>query len=158
MTTTPPVGSAETDRSSTRRHVLAWSLFVILGSAGAWFGWMAWDQEYQVDPVTGMEHGPYEAWQVIGCGITLLLIALWTSRSRWWLTVLLLPPSFTVAWSLTAAAEDSTGLWLVGAMLVGIGSTLGTVVVLGITRLTQVIWRQRRSAAAQPEPLPPPRL
>ncbi|MGJ9406460.1 hypothetical protein ACHABQ_09080 [Nesterenkonia aurantiaca] len=158
MTSRPPTPAARDSRASRTLRVAAWAGFVVLGSAGAWFGWMGWDQEYQVDPVTGMEHGPYEAWQVIGCGITLLLIALWTSRSRWWLTVLLLPPSFTVAWSLTAEAEDSTGLWLVGAMLVGIGSTLGTVVVLGITRLTQVIWRQRRSAAAQPEPLPPPRL
>lgn len=104
---------------------------MILGSAGAWFAWMGWDQEYQVDPMTGLESGPYEAWQVIGCGITLLAVAVPASWGRHWKAVLL-PPSFALAWSVTAAAQDMTGLWRVGAIMVLIGSSVGTAVILGV--------------------------
>ncbi|PRZ16703.1 hypothetical protein [Nesterenkonia sandarakina] len=133
MTTTPPPGQTDRSHSWRSARFLTWSIFVILGSAGAWFAWMGWDQEYQVDPMTGLEHGPYEAWQVIGCGVTLLAVALPASWGRHWKSVLLLPPSFTVAWSVTAAAEDVTGLWMVGAIMVLIGSSVGAAVVLGVT-------------------------
>ncbi|WP_198144676.1 hypothetical protein [Nesterenkonia jeotgali] len=132
MTTTPSPEPTGRRHSWGSPRFLAWAVFVILGSAGAWFAWMGWDQEYQVDPVTGLAHGPYEAWQVIGCGITLLAVAVPASWGRHWKSVLLLPPSFTVAWSVTAASEDSSGLWLVGAIMVLIGSSLGTAVVLGV--------------------------
>ncbi len=138
MTDSPASPAPRRDRRTPPRRslrLLGWVTFVVLGSAAAWFGWMAWDQEYWTDPDTGMEHGPYRAWQVIGCGLTLVAIAVWTSRSRWWPTVLL-PPSFTLAWSVTAS-EDTTGLWMVGAIMVAIGSTVGTLIVLGITRLTR---------------------
>lgn len=118
------------------QRLLGWTAFMVLGSAGSWYAWMGWDQQYWVDSRTGLAHGPYRAWQVIGCGVTLVAIAIWTSRGRYWPTALLLPPSFTLAWSETAS-EDSTGLWLVGALFVGIGSTVGTLLILGITRLSR---------------------
>lgn len=141
MTDSPDSRASRRDRRTPPRgslRLLGWVAFVVLGSAAAWFGWMGWDQEYWVDPDTGMEHGPYRAWQVIGCGVTLVALAVWTSRSRFWPTVLLLPPSFTLAWSVTAS-EDDTGLWLVGAIMVAIGSTVGTLIVLGATRLVKKI-------------------
>ncbi|MGJ9373187.1 hypothetical protein [Nesterenkonia sp. CF4.4] len=144
MTTTPQPGSKDPGHSRRSPHLAAWAVFVVLGSAGAWFAWMGWDQEYQVDPVTGLEHGPYEAWQVIGCGITLLAVALPASWGRHWKSVLLLPPSLTVAWSVTAASQDSTGLWLVGAIMVLIGSSLGTGVVLGVTGGAESLVRRLR--------------
>ncbi|GAA1165049.1 hypothetical protein [Nesterenkonia sandarakina] len=148
MTTLPPAGPADRSHSWGSSRFLAWALFVILGSTGAWFAWMGWDQEYQVDPVTGLAHGPYEAWQVIGCGITLLAVAVPASWGRHWKSVLLLPPSFTVAWSVTAASEDSSGLWLVGAIMVLIGSSLGTAVVLGVTGgVESLLGRIRRPGA-----------
>ena len=131
--TTPGAGPPRRPLSQKLLRLLGWSAFVVLGSAGSWFVWMGWDQTYWVDSTTGLEHGPYRVWQVITCGITLLAVAVWTSRGRYWPTVLLLPPSFTAAWSVTAS-EDITGLWMVGAIMVGFGSTLGTLIVLGITR------------------------
>ncbi|MBO0596711.1 hypothetical protein I2485_04450 [Nesterenkonia sp. E16_7] len=127
---------------------MAWAVFVILGSAGAWFAWMGWDQEYQVDPVTGLASGPYEAWQVIGCGITLLAVAVPASWGRHWKAALLLPPSFTLAWSVTAAAEDMTGLWMVGAVMVLIGSSLGTAAILGVTGAVESVLRRIRRPGA----------
>lgn len=145
MTTTPPAGPADRSPSWRSARFLTWAIFVILGSAGAWFAWMGWDQEYQVDPVTGLEHGPYEAWQVIGCGITLLAVALPAAWGRHWKSVLLLPPSFTVAWSVTAAAEDMTGLWMVGAIMVLLGSILGTVLSLAVAGgMASLVRRSRR--------------
>ncbi|GAA1140182.1 hypothetical protein [Nesterenkonia lutea] len=136
MTDSSASARAHGPRSQMLLRLLGWSAFVILGSAASWFAWMGWDQEYWVDSATGLEHGPYRAWQVIGCGITLVAIAIWTSIHRCWPTVLLLPPSFTLAWSVTAS-EDSTGLWVVGAIMVLVGSTVGTLIILGIARLTR---------------------
>lgn len=144
MTTTPAAESPRGHRPINSRHFLAWALFVILGSSAAWFAWMGWDQEYQVDPATGLEHGPYEAWQVIGCGITLSAVAIPASWGRHWKSVLLLPPTFTVAWSVTAGMEDMTGLWMVGALLVLIGSSMGVVVVLGIVGGVESLVRRLR--------------
>lgn len=141
MTDSPTPPASGRDRRTAPRSslcLLGWVAFVVLGSAAAWFGWMAWDQEYWTDPDTGIPQGPYRAWQVIGCGVTLVAIAVWASRSRFWPTVLLLPPSFTLAWSVTAS-EDDTGLWMVGAILVAIGTTVGTLIVLGTTRLVKKI-------------------
>lgn len=150
MTTPPPAGSADRSHSWRSARFLTWAIFVTLGSAGAWFAWLGWDQEYQVDPVTGMAHGPYEAWQVIGCGVTLLAVALPASWGRHWKSVLLLPPSFTVAWSETAAAEDLTGLWMVGAIMVLIGSSVGAAVVLGVTSGVESRVRRLRKPGIPP--------
>ena len=43
-------------------------LTVAVLSAGSWLAWMGWDDEYQIDPRTQVASGPYEAWQVVGCG------------------------------------------------------------------------------------------
>ncbi|WP_218221187.1 hypothetical protein [Nesterenkonia sp. Act20] len=123
-------------------RTLGWVAFVVLGSAAAWFAWMGWDQEYWEDPETGTPQGPYRAWQVIGCGVTLVAIGVWTSRSRCWPAVLLLPPSFTLAWSITAS-EDDTGLWMVGAIMVLIGTSLGTAIVMGIVRTARSLAKPR---------------
>ncbi|WP_207507914.1 hypothetical protein [Klenkia brasiliensis] len=89
-------------------------------------GLLAWDTQRDVDPVTGMSTGPYEAWQVLTVGVLLLglgLAAAW--RGPGWL-VLVVPVAFTVAWSVTAAtAPDGDGLWPVGALLVAAGTAVG---------------------------------
>lgn len=42
------------------------------------------------------------------------------------------PACFTAAWITTALTVDSSGLWVVGAVLVGFGSTVGAAVMLGL--------------------------
>lgn len=49
------------------------AVVAVLGAA-SWFAWLGWDQQWQVDPVTGMESGPYEEWQVVGCGVSLVVV------------------------------------------------------------------------------------
>lgn len=119
---------------STTARVL---ITLLLGAAAAasWWAWMAWDHNYQRDPATGEMHGPYQAWQVGGCVLTLLALGLY-GAIRWHpLTVTLMPICFTLAWSWTAAPTDDTGLWVAGAILVLIGTSVGAFLVglLGLT-------------------------
>ncbi|WP_447646398.1 hypothetical protein [Nocardioides zeae] len=94
---------------------------------------MGWDDEYQVDPATNEVSGPYEAWQVVGCVLTLLVVGVVAAR-RWrpFGTALVLPVSFTLAWSVTAASEDDSGLWGVGAVLVLLGTAVASLVVVAV--------------------------
>jgi hypothetical protein len=98
-------------------------LFLIATTVGAWWVWLGWDTEKTVDPETGAASGPYAVWQVAGCVLTLALIA---AVGGWWLRPWLVAPvmtvAFTVAWSAQAASTDGSGLWLVGAILVLVGT------------------------------------
>ena len=93
----------------------------------AWAGWLGWDSEYQIDPATGVASGPYEAWQVVGCVITLLVAAVVAGLAASpavaaaWVTV-----PFTLAWAVSAGRDDETGLFLVGAVLIAGGLYLGS--------------------------------
>jgi hypothetical protein len=110
-------------------------LVVAVLSAAAWFGWMGWDTEYDIDPVTQSASGPYQAWQVIGCGVTLLVLlvgALLVGVPAPVACVAITVP-FTAAWTTTAAATDETGLFVVGAVLVFLGLAAATTVVSAVT-------------------------
>ncbi|GAA1151192.1 CPBP family intramembrane glutamic endopeptidase [Nesterenkonia lutea] len=134
-------------RSVWNLQLVSWMVLVILGSAGAWFAWMGWDQSYWTDPVTELQHGPYRAWQVVGCTLTLVVIAVSASRGRHWPTVLLLPPAFTLAWVGTTVSQDTTGLWMIGALLVLCGSAAATLLVLALVRGIPAMLTRRRRAA-----------
>ncbi|WP_203933286.1 hypothetical protein [Virgisporangium ochraceum] len=117
----------------------AWQVLGGLGvavlSAAAWFGWMGWDTEYDVDPVTQVSSGPYEVWQVLGCGATLLLVlvgALLTGV-RAAVACAAMTLAFTAAWTATAATSDGGGLFVVGGVLVLIGLATATTVVAVVT-------------------------
>lgn len=115
------------------RNDLVWVVGVAVLSAAAWFGWMGWDHAYQVDPATNEVSGPYEAWQVVGCVLTLLVVGV-VAAHRWrpFGTALVLPVAFTVAWSVTAASEDDSGLWGVGAVLVLLGTAAASLLVVAV--------------------------
>jgi hypothetical protein len=117
------------------------ALVVAALSALQWYAWMAWDTEYQTDPVTQVASGPYEAWQVAGCAVSLLVVfvgaLLLGVRPLWASAALTL--AFTAAWTATAAPEDSTGLYGVGMIMLLIGlaaaTTTVSLVVAGLRRL-----------------------
>lgn len=104
-----------------------------VAAAACWWVWLAWDRSYSVDPVTGVASGPYEAWQVIGCGLSLVVLTvLAAARLPWWIVVPVVPVAFTAAWSLTASAYDTSGLWAVGAIVVLVGTLAATALVVGV--------------------------
>lgn len=104
-------------------------------TVGMWWVWLGSDTEYRFDPATQTYSGPYEAAQVIACVLSLIVLAV--------AGALLLPPSpvvvtmtaaFATAWSINAAANDVSGLWGVGAMLLVFGMVAGTTVVVMATQ------------------------
>ncbi len=102
---------------------------LLMGAFGAYWGWLGWDQEYQRDPLNGQASGPYEAWQVIGCALTLAGLALGAGALLCrGLALAVLPAAFTVAWSVPAAHVDDTGLWGVGAFMILLGALVGSAV------------------------------
>jgi hypothetical protein len=123
-----------------RRRPIA-LLGAALLSVLAWVAWLGWDQEYQVDPATGIASGPYEAWQVVGCVLTLLVAAVVAGVAARavvaaaWVTV-----PFTVCWTVSAAREDETGLFAVGALLIAVGLYLGS---LAVATAAGVLTRRR---------------
>ncbi|MFY1670983.1 hypothetical protein ACN27G_13585 [Plantactinospora sp. WMMB334] len=121
-------------QSTRTRQTPLW----IAGLAGltalAYWAFLGWDRQKETDPVTGAETGPYQAWQLIGLGVVLALLVFEAGRrGRPWLAGVVVPVVLTVAFSLDAATSpDGDGLWVIGAVLVLLGSALGTGVVAGL--------------------------
>ncbi len=126
------------------------AVLLALASAACWFGWLAWDRSYQVDPATGVASGPYDAWQVIGCALTLVGVTMVaTTRLPPRIVIPLVPVAFTAAWSFTAATTDTQGLWPIGAALVLLGTLAGTTVA---TTLSMLLLRRTSTRRAGPPP------
>ena len=121
------------------RRLIAPAVVAVLAAA-TWLAWMGWDHEYQVD-ASGSRSGPYEAWQVAGCVLSLaVLTAAGTLFVRPWLTALCVTLAFTAAFVVTEAPRaDGTGLWVVGAMLVFAGLAAGSAVVAYTVHLVRTL-------------------
>ncbi|MGW1257224.1 hypothetical protein ACWD5Q_19100 [Streptomyces sp. NPDC002513] len=109
------------------------SVLVLAGvSLGAWAAWLGWDQHRDVQP-DGTTTGPYEAWQVIGLVLTLLVPVYWAASRRYFAGAVL----GTTA-GLTIAAyddwqDDSSGLFMVGVVMVMMGTLVVTTIVSAVS-------------------------
>ncbi|WP_411078112.1 hypothetical protein [Streptomyces sp. cmx-10-25] len=86
-----------------------------------WAAWLGWDQHYDVHP-DGSTTGPYEAWQVIGLSLGLLVpVCRAAFRGHGAAAVLGTSGGLTLAaaydWS-----DDASGLFVIGAGMITIGS------------------------------------
>lgn len=104
-----------------RLHELSPILGPAVLSLAGWAGWLGWDQHRDVQP-DGTTTGPYEAWQVIGLVLTLLVPVCWAAYRRHVAgAVLGTTGGLTVAafydWS-----DDASGLFVVGVGMVMVGS------------------------------------
>ncbi|MGW6870551.1 hypothetical protein [Streptomyces sp. NPDC054901] len=101
------------------------TLLLVVVAAALWAAWLGWDQERDVHP-DGSTTGPYEAWQVIGLVLTLLVPVYWAA-SRQYVTAAVLGTSLGLAvaafydWS-----DDGSGLFVIGVGMVLIGSLVAT--------------------------------
>ncbi|MER5894644.1 hypothetical protein [Streptomyces sp. NPDC001876] len=100
-------------------------LVLAVMTLAVWAAWLGWDQHRDVQP-DGSETGPYEAWQVIGLVLTLLAPVYWAASRRYLAgAVLGVPLGLTVAaaydWS-----DDSSGLFMVGVLMIMMGSLVVT--------------------------------
>jgi hypothetical protein len=111
---------------------------VVLAAAtlATWYVWLGHDTEYQVD-ANGNQTGPYTTAQVTGCVLTLLalLVVAVLFRVHPLAAAATMTLAFTAAWTVRAAADDDTGLFMVGAILVFAGMAAGTTVVGLLARL-----------------------
>ncbi len=141
-------------RSRDRRPLEQWSSVVLIAllSAGLWFGWFGWDTEYQYDTATGEMTGPYEIWQGVAAFLcSIVVIGLAYRLLHFVVALLVLPASFTLAWISTAFGVDSNGLWAVGAILVAVGTTFGTAVMLGIAAAVDAIGSRQMPSRDPPQ-------
>jgi len=123
------------------------ALGIAAAAVAAYWGWLGWDTEYRVDPVTHVESGPYEAWQVIGCVLTLVVVAAVAALVfAPWLVATAVTVGFTGAWVVRAATSDESGLWVVGAIGVFVGTAIGSTVV------SVLVWAVRRAPAGRRAP------
>jgi hypothetical protein len=135
MNTHPPAATAH---SITHQVVRVGAAAVVLGlfAAVMWFAWLGWDHEYyQVD---GVAQGPYRAWQVVGCALSIAaaaVLAYLRVRGVWAIFVLAAAANigFAVPWTLDAASTDDSGLFVVGLLALLVGGGMGLTVLLAIT-------------------------
>ena len=109
---------------------LAGAVVLAAATVLTWWLWLGRDTEYQVD-ANGVESGPYTTGQVAGCVLSLLvlLVAAVLLGVRPLIAAAAMTIAFTVAWTAQAAASDESGLFVVGAIMVLVGSAAGTSVV-----------------------------
>ncbi|MFF3013170.1 hypothetical protein [Streptomyces sp. NPDC057939] len=114
-------------RNGLRKPVseLLVTLLLVAVAAALWAAWLGWDQQRDVHP-DGSTTGPYEAWQVIGLVLTLLVPVYWAA-SRRYVTAAVLGTSLGLAgaafydWS-----DDGSGLFVIGVAMILIGSLVVT--------------------------------
>jgi hypothetical protein len=108
---------------------LAGAVVLAAATVLTWYLWLGRDDEYQID-ANGVASGPYTTGQVAGCVLTLLvlLVAAVLLGVRPLIAAAAMTIAFTVAWT-AQASEDETGLFLVGAIMIFVGSAVGTSVV-----------------------------
>ncbi|MFF5537380.1 hypothetical protein ACFY71_33785 [Streptomyces cinerochromogenes] len=107
----------------------------VLAAPLAWAAWLGWDQHPDVQP-DGSTTGPYEAWQVIGLVLTLLVPVCWTAYRRHTASAVLGTTAGLTAAAFYDWSDDSSGLFAVGAALVMIGTLAATAAVSGMIALT----------------------
>lgn len=116
---------------------------VVLAAATVltWYLWLGRDTEYQID-ANGVASGPYTTGQVAGCVLTLLvlLVAAVLLGVRPLIAAATMTLAFTITWT-SWAADDETGLFLVGAIMVFVGCALGTT---AVALLTHAVRRRSR--------------
>jgi len=118
-------------------------------AALSWAGWLGWDHEYQVDPVSKVASGPYESWQIAGAALSLvfLLVCALVARVQPLAACGAVVIGFTAAWTIDAGRTDETGLYGVGAIMLLVGLTIGCGVVAAVTL---AVLHQARPSAIRP--------
>jgi hypothetical protein len=103
-------------------------LVLAVAASASWAVWLGWDEHRDLQP-DGTTTGPYEACQVIGLVLTLLVPVCWAASRRHVAgAVLGTTIGLTVAafydWS-----DDSSGLFVIGVGMVTVGSLAMTALV-----------------------------
>lgn len=128
----PTSRGATGDQRPLRHSLLAFGAALLAGAL-VWGAWLGWDRTASYDVVTGTVQYPYVTLQVLGCALCVgVVVALFAAR-RFPLTGAGgVAAGFWAAWTVDAAATDDTGLFAVGALLLGMGLVVGTAAAAGV--------------------------
>ncbi|MEU9038603.1 hypothetical protein AB0D45_27395 [Streptomyces sp. NPDC048352] len=126
--------------NGTHRPVSELTATLVLAAVamGAWAAWLGWDQHRDVQP-DGSTTGPYQAWQVIGLGLTLLAPVYWAASRQYVVAAVLGTSAGLGAASLLDWSDDGSGLYVIGVGMVTVGSLLVT----GVLSLAVSAWKRR---------------
>jgi hypothetical protein len=102
----------------------------------AWAAWLGWDQQGDVGP-GGTAIGPYEAWQVIGLVLTLLVPVYWATVRRHPVGAVLGTSAGLAAAAFYDWSDDSTGLFVIGVGLITLGSLAATATACAVITFTR---------------------
>ncbi|MDX3581319.1 hypothetical protein [Streptomyces europaeiscabiei] len=123
-------------------HLLS-ALVTAVAALTMWAAWLGWDQRRDLHP-DGSSTGPYEAWQVIGLVLTLLIPVVWAaSRRHITGAVVGTTAGLTVA-SFHDWSDDASGLFVIGVTMVMLGTAAVTT---GLSFLVAAIGRRPQPAA-----------
>ncbi|MFJ5548517.1 hypothetical protein [Streptomyces sp. NPDC093225] len=117
---------------------------LVVASATAWAVWLGWDQHRDVHP-DGSVTGPYEAWQVIGLVLTLLVPLYWAASRHH-----VVAASLGTTAGLTLAAfydwsDDASGLFVIGVGMITVASLATTAALSALIAATAGRKRPRQS-------------
>lgn len=101
-------------------------LALVLGAA-TYAAWLGWDTEYYYDAAVGAYQGPYRPLQVVGCAVTFAVVtALLAMRWRPLIVAAGSSLGFWLPWTVQAAGQDETGLFMIGSALLIVGLAVGS--------------------------------
>lgn len=104
-------------------------LLAVLVAAVAYWALLGWDTTKDVD-AAGNETGPYSTLQVVVFVLILVALAVWIGLRRDPLvSSIVLAVVTTIDFGISGATSDDSGLWIVGAILVLVGSLAGSLAV-----------------------------
>ncbi len=120
----PPVRDPRTEVGYLAQGALILAGLTVL----TWYVWLGWDHSYWVDPRTGGLRGPYQVWQQVGCVATYAVLAvLGGIKLRPFVPLMVMPLTFTVAWTISAYSSE-TVMWAVEAVMIFVTACFATAV------------------------------
>ncbi|MDX2831565.1 hypothetical protein [Streptomyces scabiei] len=114
-----------------------------------WAAWLGWDQRLDVHP-DGTSTGPYEAWQVIGLVLTLLVPVVWAASRRHIAGAVVGTTAGLAVASFYDWSDDASGLFFIGVMMVTVGTAAVTT---GLSFLVAALWSQPQPPVSAPAPV-----
>jgi hypothetical protein len=128
-------------------------LGVVLGAL-TWGAWLGWDRTASYDVVTGTVQSPYVTLQVLGCALTVGIgTAVLAARRDPVAAAGGSALGFWVVWTVDAATQDDSGLFVIGSAMLAFGLVLGTALAAGVgvgVRVALDALRRRRAGRQRP--------
>jgi hypothetical protein len=117
----------------------------VLAGALVWAAWLGWDRTASFDVVTGTVQSPYVTLQVVGCALTVGVVT-GVLAARWSPSVAAAGVSvgFLACWTVDAASQDDSGLFVIGAVLLAVGLAAGTALSAAVGHLVGLLLQRRR--------------